>query len=280
MNPLLVFSRPLLVGSALAVGGLFFVPFYLLAVFWRAFLAIRQFLGFFFDLPHTPTWPWFWLSLAYLLSALFLSDLGRYLLVSLSGIGLALAALLWARPGRTTRALLALTLLAILAFPWFYRYQPAVVAAPGHEMHVPTQTGLLDGVVKRAQVATEIRPCTYTLLGWSAEGVLYYQADCRGEKSQLWAYDPEQERLPRKVNEAPANLTQGVPQVSAREQVRAPGVYPPAMEPYARDVYVRGLHLASPDGRWVAVVARHIYGPEDVVVLTQSSLCDRKGVAQ
>jgi len=25
--------------------------------------------------------------------------------------------------------------------------------------------------------------------------------------------------------------------------------------------------LALPDGRWVAVVARHIYGPEDVIVL-------------
>ena len=38
-------------------------------------------------------------------------------------------------------------------------------------------------------------------------------------------------------------------------------------EPGVRLILVREDGVASPDGRWVAVVVRHVYGPEDVIVL-------------
>ena len=100
-------------------------------------------------------------------------------------IGLIVAALRWGQPGRITRVLLILTLLAILGFPWFFRYEPAVSAAPGYVLRWPTQPGLLEGVAKRARITTEQRPCTYTLLGWSADASLYYRADLQRVRSDL-----------------------------------------------------------------------------------------------
>ena len=74
---------------------------------------------------HRPRRPW--LSLA----ALVVGGLHLIppLLSGLLGIGLILTVLLERSPRRITRILLAVALLTILATPWLYRYQPAVVAA-------------------------------------------------------------------------------------------------------------------------------------------------------
>ena len=162
--------------------------------------------------------------------------------------------------------MLIIMVLAILAFPWLHRYQPAVVAAPGYEMQVPTQPGLLGSVTKSAQAAAEIRPCEYTLLGWSIDGMLYYRETC-GWGVQIWAYDPVTDSRPRQVAEAPSNLVQEARGVWELDGIRVPGV-PPKGEPHTRSVVVQGQGMASSDGRWVAAVVRHLYGPEDVVVLS------------
>lgn len=197
---------------------------------------------------------------------IFFSHLVTYLLTSVLGIVLALTALVWGHPNRLTRALLVLSLLAILAFPWFRRYEPAVVPAPGYQMRWPTRPGRLETVVKAAQAAAEIRPCEYTLLGWRADGVLYYQETCRWG-TRVWGYDPVTEGGPRRLAEAPANLVQEAREVWELDGIWVPGV-PPEGQAHTRSVVVQGQGLASPDGRWVAVVVRHLYGPEDVVVLS------------
>jgi hypothetical protein len=134
-------------------------------------------------------------------------------------------------------------------------YQPAVVAAPDHEMHWPTQPGLWASVVKSYQRFFEIRPCEHTVLGWSAEA---------------WAYDPDEGTELRWVEAAPVDLLQeAIPRSSILEWVRSPRVRPADAEPMVRNLKVRVGGLASPEGRWVAVVVRHIYGPEDVIVLGQ-----------
>ncbi len=148
------------------------------------------------------------------------------------------------------------------------RYQPAVVAAPGHEMYWPTRPGPAASVVKNYQRFFEIRPCEYTVLGWSGKSVLFYQEACRDSQHQVWAYDLEKRDCPQQAETAPLGLTQEtVPRRSILEMVRSPGVRPADAEPMVRNLEVRGDGLASPDGRWVAVVARHVYGPEDVIVL-------------
>lgn len=155
--------------------------------------------------------------------------------------------------------------IAVLAV---FSYQPAVVAAPGREMRWPTKPDLLGSVVKRFQATLDIRPCDLAILGWNLDGELFYQESCQGGPFQVWAYDPDQDRRPRPVAAAPANLVQEtLPRSAVLERVRVPSVRPTDAEPMVRNLEVRVDGLASPDGRWVAVVARHVYGPEDVIVL-------------
>jgi hypothetical protein len=244
--------------AALIIGGVIFAPFYVL-------LTIHPFLPTSFRVvPY-----WYQLIMLFqFLHALLFSRAATYLLISLLGIGAALMALLWARPHWIVRVLLILTLLAILAFPWFYRYQPAVVGAPGYEIRVPTQPGLLDGVTKRAQEGAEIRPCEYALLGWLAEGVLYYEAACGKDSPQIWSFAPDQSGDAQRIPSAPQGLIRRNSQTSALNWVRAAGVRSVSEELNARRVYVQDGSLASLDDRWVALVARHLYGPEDVVTVT------------
>jgi hypothetical protein len=247
-----------LVAIALAIGGMVFAP-------WYIFFAVLPLL-------HAPFQAFtLWYSIFFVFDfvrALSMSQLEIYLMVSLLGIAAALAAWFWSRPNRVLRGLLLLSLLAILAFPWLFRYQPALVAAPGHTMRLPTQPGWLDGVVKSNQISAEIRPCTYTLLGWSKDAVLYYQAACKAAPPQLWAIAPDREESARPVDSAPLELGVQKAPVSISDWVRADGVWPPSAEPNARRLNLREGSLISPDGRWVALIARHAYGPEDVVLLS------------
>ncbi|NPV08114.1 MAG: hypothetical protein HPY83_09145 [Anaerolineae bacterium] len=208
--------------------------------------------------------PWL-VGLLRLPQIVFFGSLAGYLLASLVTVALLLAALVWGRPGPAGRVVLALGLLAVAAFPWLSRYRPALGPASGYRMQLATAPGLLEGVIKQTQVAREIRPCRYSLLGWSQEGVLYYQGTCAGKEPQVWAYDPVVAQG-RAIAIAPAALVQQPPVVSPLEQVRA-SVYPRALEPSVRRLALHGSALTSPDGRWLALVAGHLYGPEDVLVL-------------
>ena len=215
-----------------------------------------------------------WLTLAALVVG------GFYLILPLFwglllGIGLILTALLERSPRRFTRIMLALALLAILAIPWTCRYWPAVVAAPGYEMRWPTQPDdLLGNVGKRSQAFWETRTCDYSVLGWDVEGVLYYEEACEGRAPQVWAYNPDQDSYPHQVDPAPVDLFQeAISRSSILERVCwSADVCPSDDEPMVRRVAVRVDGMASPDGRWVAVVVRHIYGPEDVIVLSSLPL--------
>ncbi|MGE5617941.1 MAG: hypothetical protein ACM3US_01640 [Sphingomonadaceae bacterium] len=209
--------------------------------------------------------------------SIFFSQPGRYLLLSAMGVGLLVAALLLARPGRTARLLLSLTLLGVLAVPWVYRYQPALSAAPGYRVLVATQPGLLEGATKRAQVAAEHRPCDYSLLGWSADDALYYQEGCRGGAPRIMAIAPGREEQPRVVERVPPDIS-AESKLSAASLVRSNSrVFGPdgrllesaEAERSRIRIKLREGGLESPDGRWVAIVARHIYGPEDVLILSK-----------
>jgi hypothetical protein len=149
-----------------------------------------------------------------------------------------------------------------------FHYQPAVVAAPGYEMRWVTRPDPWASVVNSYQSFFEIRPCGHTLLGWSTDGRLFYRAACQNNTLQAWTYDPERRSGPRSIGASPPNLLQEpVPRGSILERVRSPCVRPADAEPMVRNLGVRVDGLASPDGRWIAVVVRHIYGPEDVLIL-------------
>ncbi len=243
--------------SALVIGGVLFVPFYLM-------MAIQPLLPTSFRV--VPAWYEF-LVLFHVLRALLFSNLTLYLAISLIGIGAGLVALVWGRPRWLVRALLVLLLLAIIAFPWVFRYQPVLVAASGYAMRVPTQPGLLDGVVKLNQSIAEIQPCAYTLLGWSVDTTLYYQAQCGNDPAQTWAVAPDRETSARLVASAPDDLFAERAPISLLDLVRADTVSPASEDPNAHRVFVREGSLISRDGSWIALIAWHVYGPEDVVIV-------------
>ncbi|HUS69708.1 MAG TPA: hypothetical protein VM075_02890, partial [Anaerolineae bacterium] len=141
-------------------------------------------------------------------------------------------------------------------------------AAPGYSMQVVTQPIFLNSIVKMSQVVTEKRPCEYTLLGWSANNQLYYQATC-GEV-ELWRYDPLSNRTER-ITTVPSDLSQAVvTDNDVLNMVRADGVRPKEYESTTRLLYIQSKGYVSPDAQWTAVVTQHTYGPEDIVVLSQS----------
>ena len=183
---------------ALIVGGLLFVMPYIL----RVLFAVLQFTPV-MDFPH------FLYELLGLFSFLVIlfSEVWGYVLISVVVISLVLTALRWGQPGHVTRSLLVLTLLAILVFPWLFHYDAAVVAAPDYVMRWPTEPTILEGVVKRAQIVTEQRPCTYALLSWSANASLYYQATCNDGIDRIWMYNPNTSTSTMQVTTAPTDLS-------------------------------------------------------------------------
>lgn len=98
--------------------------------------------------------------------------------------------------------------------------------------------------------------------------MLYYQAACGSADSEVWAYSPERPDRAHPVTTAPADLSiELLPHAQVLELVRVTSIYPPEAEPSTRSSSVRADGLVSPDGRWIALVARHIYGPEDVLIV-------------
>ncbi len=253
--------RVWLVALPLAIGGLVLAPYYLVT-------AILPWPPSSFD--KLSAW-YSTLFLYRLVSNLLFTYLIGYLAFSLFGIGLVIAALLWARPRWLVRLLLVLTLLALVAVPWIYRYRPALVAAPGLAMREPTDPGWLGGVVKQAQAGAEITPCRYELLGWFFSSLLY-RSTCGNDPALTLSFDPKQwGNEPLVAQYIPGTLTRDqAPSHELLEKVRAPGVWPATEELNARRVSLPPGSLRSPDGQWVALVARHLYGPEDVVIVQWS----------
>jgi hypothetical protein len=252
--------RRLLNGLAILIGGLAFAPFYVLALV--ALLEQSSLAGRF-----VPGLGLGALLLYYLASRYLFSHAGVYLALTLITLVLAIGALKWGHPGRLARISTLTVAVAVLAFPLFHRYNPPLNAAPDFEMRLATQPAFLEGVVKMSHAVSERRPCEYNLLGWSEDNRLHYRADC-GDVA-FWRYDPVSGRQER----ATAVVT-GLNQALVSEKdvlimVRADGVRPKEYEPTTRPIYVRSQGYVSPDGQWTAVVTRHLYGPEDVVVLSK-----------
>lgn len=134
-------------------------------------------------------------------------------------------------------------------------------------VHVPTQPGPYTGVVKSTQAGVELRPCDYILYGWDEHDTLYGEEIC-DERRRYWIYDPLSKTRLATVTTPPPDLFR---QEVEREQLRALGVGSRVPTDEALRIVVREPGLASRQGEWTAFVARHIYGPEDVVVVARGA---------
>lgn len=213
---------------------------------------------------------WIALSSLEMLRGFLFSSVPSYLIASMVGVCLIAAALFNSTRHKLTIALLLLMLLGILAYPFANVYQPALVAAPGHEMRVATQPDLMNGIVKSAHKSLEVMPCQYTLLGWGTSERLYYAEQCNDGTSHTWLYDLSQDRAQSVIAPPRKYATNTCSDLSLSDWVRAPSIYPATLEPQVRQLYLRGNSLPAPNCQWIATVTRHGYGPEDVIVLREA----------
>jgi hypothetical protein len=252
-------SREWLAGIAIIYGGVFFILPTLLQTTLPVFHPLEYI--------QLPAINWIALNSFEILRGILFSSIPSYLIASMLGLCLIATALFNPPRHGLSTLLLLVTLCGILAYPFANRYRPALVAAPGYEMRIATQADVLNGVVKSAQKTLEVTPCQYTLLGWSSSEQLYYAEQCRNGNSRTWLYDLAQDRAQAVIAPPRKYSTNTCSDLSLADWVRAPAVYPATLEPQVRLTYLQGNSLPAPNCQWVATVARHGYGPEDVILL-------------
>ncbi len=221
------------------------------------------------------------LDLPFFSIATLFSNMTRYLAVSLAALVLTLIALVWPvvrERGQVWRCkrfyLLAVILLAVLAFPLLMRYRPAFKAGPGVEVRVVDRPGLLAGAVKSCQAAAEVRGCQYEPLGWADVQTLVYRRWCGGYYDRGdWHPGTPQPLQAYHLGTDTVSPFDGDPNALWRETCRPMQCVSPALGekmPFPLG-YLPGQYqdtLMSPDGRWVAFTAEHVYGPEDLLVIS------------
>jgi len=231
--------------------------------------------------PSTSGW-FFGIETYTFLAASFLSDMTRYVLLSLVALVLTLAALTWLAAQERRRVwrrgrfyLLLAALVAVLAFPLTMHYRPAVQAAPGVELRLVEQPGLIEGAVRSCRAAAEISGCQYEPLGWTDAQTLVYRKWCGGHYDETGVWYPGSPGAPLLYN-----VRTGKSGVSLVDRAPSHETCDPAVcvsPALAGGEYFPPLHylpghfkdaVISPDGRWVAFTAEHIYGPEDLLVIS------------
>ena len=208
-------------------------------------------------------------------ASLLLSLTARYLFFSAAGLALSLITLglLVARDRRQVfrRAcfyLLVACAASVLVFPIVFRYRPAVQASPGVEMRLVDQPGFLNGAVRSCQISAELQNEVYVPVGWAAEHMLVYRRyscgpqafkwDCGDETT--WAYDVQTGHTTlHSANEAALTGHFCAPQICVKPYLSTKSFFSGRRSPEA---------LVSTDGRWIAFTARHVYGPEDLLVIS------------
>jgi hypothetical protein len=211
----------------------------------------------------------FYLPFAFFAYTIF-GNLYAYALATLASVTAVATGLIKGQSNKLLRVWLLLVMFATIAFPLFFRYQPALVAAPGGRMQWVTNPGFFGGIIKASQNLVERTPCEYELLGWSTDNRLYYRAICSAE-TQIWQYSPIQSGSPMQASSSPANLgMSAVSENTVLEMVRAEGVRPEAYESVTRPLLLKSGGVVSPDGQWTAVVTQHVYGTQDVIILTNA----------
>jgi len=205
----------------------------------------------------------------------------RYVTISLAALVLTSAALIWLAVREQRRSwrhgrlyLLLIALAAVLAFPFVMRYQPAVEAAPGVELRIVEKPGLLEGAVKQCQVGAEVRGCVYEPLGWVYEHTLVYRKWCGGFYTKE-GWQPGSPGCPMLYDLKTGKIGLSLADRAPSYETCNPAVcVSPAL---AERTYFPPLHylpghfedpVISPDGRWIAFTARHVYGPEDLLIIS------------
>ena len=202
----------------------------------------------------------YWISL-YPFSALLSLPIS-YAVIVWGTIGLLAASLIFGRisPSRKLfhiTAIITLSAISILA--------PSTPIKPSadYTMQVPTQPPLLIRGVRLAQDFSETKACRYEIIGWDDAQQLYYKSSCG---KQFWMTD---------TNGKTQKLA-SIPALPDQNKVKHTEILDTALDRTnhsarfdTAELAIRGTGFYSLDGQHIAITARHIYGPEDVVILSK-----------
>ncbi len=227
----------------------------------------------FFDGPHT-------------LVALLFADPFRYVAFSLLALLLLLG---WSMQsaihlrGNVSRLpqfyLLVLGVVCVLGFAWLHPYEPAVRPARNAQLQMVEAPDWVMGVVRRNWVSAEIPGCAFEALGWADANTLVYRKWCGG------FFDPDNHYAWKEGTPTPPRLYQvdtktdlaytGDLTALSRDTCSYWSCVRPLVDkdyllsssPSARYPAIPNDSVVSPDGKWIAFRARHVYGPEDLLVI-------------
>ncbi len=246
--------------GALVIGGLFFLPHVLL----QLFAPVQWWLIDVAPGVATVTSAWDMLTSLFVLGYFW-----PYMLICISVL-LLTALALWRRPLSRWMAVVLMLILASMAWFAFAPYTPALSAAPGYEMVVPTLPSPLLSGLKNTQARGEVKPCAYELLGWQGE-TFFYSATCGRGEPMMWFVVPDAAAQPVAAETLPDDLENSITgHQFVSEQFALPRVSPPEAAASVRDLYIRGHAMISPSGTWTAIVASYLYGAEDVVLVKKT----------
>ncbi len=202
----------------------------------------------------------------FLISALVLGRPIGYALLTVGVLSLSLWGLCCERPPWRQRFLLLVVMGALLAFV-FLPYRPAVEAGRGYDLMVVTHPAPWFNGLARAQATGEHQICTYDVLGWQADA-LFYTSTCISNQSTTWRFVVGDQARPTPFTDPlPILHAEPLPLGETWETVKAFAGYPPDVD--LRRLYVRKAGLRSPDGKWTALVAEHLYSRQDVVLVSK-----------
>ncbi len=160
-------------------------------------------------------------------------------------------------------------------------YQPAITARPNAVLRwVNAPLGRLDAMARSLQAMAEQRPVVYEPLGWADNQRFVYRErhDARFDRSGAWHEGTPGSFLVYDLESGTSSPWAGaLEDLVVQPCAISDCVAPLAERYYAHSgwLYLPGNYnavLPSPDGRWVALVVRHIYGPEDLVVVGSAEL--------
>ncbi len=220
--------------------------------------------------------------------AFLFADATRYVLFSLLAFLLLVGWLVrWAVQSRRHLLsrphfyLLLSGIACILGFGWFHQYRPAVNPAPTARLQVVQEPDFLTGIVRHNQVSAEIEGCAFEALGWADANTLVYRQWCGGyyDPNNHYAWKDGAPTPPRAYRvDAKADLpyTDDLALVSRETCAYFSCVRPllakdsvHTSSPSPRYPAAQDDPVLSPDGKRVAFRAKHVYGPEDLLVIGQ-----------
>ena len=236
-----------------------------------------------FPYVSSTVWWFYGIEVYPFLSAWLLSDMTRYVVLSLAALVLSSAAFVWLILQdrrqfwrREHFYALVIAFVGVVGFPLLMHYRPVVRTAPGVGLRLVERPGLVEGAVRGCQAAAEVRGCQYEPLGWADAQTLVYRQWCDGHYDEVGAWHPGDSRPPQayRVDTDAVAPFEGDLGALTRETCAPSACIWPALA--KREPFEQGYHpgqyedaLISPDGCWVAFTAEHIYGPEDLLVMSR-----------